>query len=306
MNRTITYNIGQLPAPMRVSTFLKQQGFSTQTLIELKKNPETVWLDGQAVYMNQCVHADQTLTVHILETGTDAITIPVELPVEVMYEDEDIVVVNKPAGMPTHISVHNYDNTLANALAWRYREEDSPFVFRCTNRLDRDTSGLTVVAKNRLSAAILGQMVSAKALGGLEAKGIHREYLGIVKGSLDIKYGVIDAPLSRKPGSILERQVDWKYGDRAVTHYHVVAEQNGYSLLALQLETGRTHQIRVHLKYIGYPLIGDYLYNPDMERIGRQALHAWKLAFQHPLRKIPLEFEAPLPEDMKEVLNMCE
>ena len=254
--------------------------------------------------MNQLVHSSQILTVQVKETGSDAITLPVELPTDIVYEDEDIVVVNKPAGMPTHISMKNYDNTLANALAWRYRDEASPFVFRCTNRLDRDTSGLTVVAKNRLSAAILGQMVSAKALGGLDAKGIHREYLGIVKGSMAVKSGVIDAPLSRKPGSVLERQVDFEYGDRAVTHYRVVAEKDGYTLLALQLETGRTHQIRVHLKFIGYPLIGDYLYNPDMEQIGRQALHAWKLAFVHPISKAPLAFEAPFPEDMKAVMNL--
>ena len=121
---------------------------------------------------------------------------------------------------------------------------------------------------------------------------------------MTVKSGVIDAPLSRKPGSVLERQVDFVHGERAVTHYRVVAEQNGYSLLALQLETGRTHQIRVHLKFIGYPLIGDYLYNPDMERIGRQALHAWKLAFAHPISKVPLTFETPLPEDMKAVMNL--
>ena len=304
MDRRITYEIGSLERELRVSTYLKQQGFSSQGIIELKKNPDTVWLDGQAVHMNQLVHSSQILTVQVKETGSDAITLPVELPTDIVYEDEDIVVVNKPAGMPTHISMKNYDNTLANALAWRYRDEASPFVFRCTNRLDRDTSGLTVVAKNRLSAAILGQMVSAKTLGGLDAKGIHREYLGIVKGSMAVKSGVIDAPLSRKPGSVLERQVDFEYGDRAVTHYRVVAEKDGYTLLALQLETGRTHQIRVHLKFIGYPLIGDYLYNPDMEQIGRQALHAWKLAFVHPISKAPLAFEAPLPEDMKAVMNL--
>lgn len=303
MDRTIKYEIGQLENEMRVSTYLKQQGFSSQSLIALKKDPDTVCLDGQAVYMNQRLHSGQNLTVHIREVGTDAVTIPVALPLDIVYEDEDLVVVNKPAGMPTHISMRNYDNTLANALAWYYREEATPFVFRCTNRLDRDTSGLTVVAKNRLSAAILGQLVSAKALGGLEANGIHREYLGIVRGRLDPQSGVIDAPLSRKPGSVLERQVDFEHGERAVTHYRVLSEKNGYSLLSMQLETGRTHQIRVHLKYIGHPLIGDYLYNPDMEKIDRQALHAWKLTFPHPISGVPLEFEVPLPEDMAAVLN---
>lgn len=133
---------------------------------------------------------------------------------------------------------------------------------------------------------------------------IHREYLAIVKGSVTPPSGTIDAPLSRKPGTIIERDVDFEHGEHAVTHYNVVFEKNGHSLVSLCLETGRTHQIRIHMKYLGYPLIGDYLYNPDMEHITRQALHSHKLSFSHPITGKAMKFTAPLPEDMKAVLQI--
>ena len=130
------------------------------------------------------------------------------------------------------------------------------------------------------------------------ASGIRREYLAIVRGSITPPTGTITAPISRKPGSILERQVDFAQGEHAVTHYHVIDEKNGHSLVSLILETGRTHQIRVHMKYLGSPLIGDYLYNPDTEFIDRQALHSYKLTFTHPITHETMQFIAPLPNDM--------
>ena len=189
---------------------------------------------------------------------------PVKLPLSIVYEDEDILVANKPAKMPIHPSMDNYYNSLANALAWYYRDSGN-FIFRCTNRLDRDTSGLTVIAKNMLSSAVLSDMAVRHA--------ITREYLAI------------------------------EHGERAVTHYKTLETKNGHSLVSLQLETGRTHQIRIHMKYLGFPLVGDYLYNPDMEFITRQALHSCRLSFEHPITHVPLCFEAPLPEDMKRVLE---
>ena len=131
---------------------------------------------------------------------------------------------------------------------------------------------------------------------------IHREYLAIVKGSVTPASGTITAPLARKPGTIIARTVDFEHGETAITHYRLVEERNGHSLVSLRLETGRTHQIRIHMKYLGYPLIGDYLYNPDMEYIGRQALHSHRLSFTHPITGEPMEFTAPLPKDMEKVL----
>ena len=184
---------------------------------------------------------------------------------------------------------------MANALAWYYQEQGKPFIFRCCNRLDRDTSGLTVVAKHLVSAGILSSMTGRRE--------VHREYLAIATGHVTPESGTISAPLGRKPGTIIERMVDWDNGEPAITHYHVVSTTSHYSLVALKLETGRTHQIRIHMKHLGYPLIGDYLYNPDMRLIGRQALHSHKLSFTHPITGEMMSFTAPLPDDMQAVLD---
>ena len=129
------------------------------------------------------------------------------------------------------------------------------------------------------------------------------DYLAIVRGSLFPESGTINAPLGRKPGSIIERTVDYEQGEPAVTHYQVVKKENGHSLISLYLETGRTHQIRIHMKSIGSPLIGDYLYNPDMEWIRRQALHSHKMSFLHPITRKYMEFMAPMPEDMQRIIS---
>ncbi len=293
MERTLTYTTENLITPLPVNHFLKQKGFSSQNLVQLKKNPDAVLANGIPCFMNHMLQPGDTLTLHIREDHSSEKIPPVDLPLNIVYEDADLMVINKPAGMPIHPSMNNYYNSMANALAYYFEQQNCPFVFRCINRLDRDTSGLTIVAKHYVSAGMLSAMIANKA-----ASGITREYLAIAKGSVQPPYGTITAPLGRKAGSIIERTVDFEKGESAVTHYKVLDEKNGHSLVSLILETGRTHQIRIHLKYLGYPLIGDYLYNPDMKWIQRQALHAWKLSFRHPITGETLAFTAPLPEDM--------
>ena len=296
MERTLNYTTENLITSMPVSHFLKQKGFSSQNLVQLKKNPDAVLANEVPCFMNHVLHPGDTLTLHIREARSSEKIPPVELPLDIVYEDEDLMVINKPAGMPIHPSMNNYYNSMANALAYYFDQQNRPFVFRCINRLDRDTSGLTIVAKHYVSAGMLSAMIANKA-----ASGITREYLAIVKGSVQPPKGTITAPLGRKEGSIIERTIDFEKGESAITHYKVLDEQNGHSLVSLILETGRTHQIRIHMKHLGYPLIGDYLYNPDMERIQRQALHAWKLSFVHPITGEKMQFTAPLPEDMAKV-----
>ena len=281
---------------MPVSRFLKQKGFSSQNLVQLKKDPSAVLANGIPCFMNHILQPGDTLTLHIHEEHSSEKIPPVELPLDIIYEDEDLMVINKPAGMPIHPSMNNYYNSLANGLAYYFAQQNCPFVFRCINRLDRDTSGLTIIAKHYVSAGMLSTMIANKT-----SSSITREYLAIVKGSVLPSEGTITAPLGRKEGSIIERCVDFEKGESAVTHYRVLDEKNGHSLVSLILETGRTHQIRIHMKYLGYPLIGDYLYNPDMEQIQRQALHAWKLSFVHPITGEKMQFTAPLPEDMAKV-----
>ena len=290
MERIITYHIDARADELRTEQFLRRRGYSCQNLTQLKKMPESILINGVWSYMRTPLSAGDTLTVHIRETESSPNIPPVDLPLCIVYEDEDIIVVNKPAGMPVHPSLNNYMNSLANALMYYYQQQGKPFIFRCTNRLDRDTSGLTVVAKHMVSSGILSAMTARHK--------IRREYLAIVRGHVTPPSGTIDAPIGRAGTPLIERRIDFEHGERAVTHYRVVKEKNGHSLVSLVLETGRTHQIRVHMKYLGFPLVGDYLYNPDMEYIQRQALHSHSLAFRHPITGEDLKFTAELPEDM--------
>lgn len=294
MNRILTYHITEQDSSQTIETYLKGKGYSSQCIKELKKMPESILLNGRWEYMRTLIKAGDTLVVHVQEEASSEKIPPVEMPLNIVYEDEDIMVINKPADMPIHPSLNNYYNSLANGLAWYFEKQGKPFIFRCVNRLDRDTSGLTLIAKHMLSAGILSSMVAERS--------IHREYQAIVRGPVIPAEGTIDAPIARVGDSIIERRVDYAKGERAVTHYQTTAYQNGHTLLTLHLETGRTHQIRVHMKHLGFPLIGDYLYNPDMEYIHRQALHSYKLEFVHPITGTYMVLSAPLPEDMQRVL----
>lgn len=294
MDRTLTYQITKKDIPNTIQSFLMGKHYSSQVIKALKTMPESVLLNGKWEYMRTKLTEADTLCIRIQETEVSKKIPPVALPLDIIYEDEDLLVVNKPADMPIHPSLNNYYNSLANGLAWYFAQQNIPFVFRCINRLDRDTSGLTIIAKHMLSAGILSGMVAERS--------IHREYLAIVRGRISPETGTIVAPIARVGDSIIERQVDFEKGERAVTHYCLKEYKNGHSLLSIHLETGRTHQIRVHMKYIGFPLIGDHLYNPDTEHMSRQALHSHRLQFIHPITGENMDFTAPLPEDMKQVL----
>lgn len=295
MNRNIDYIIDEDSAGLRVEQFLRRKRYSGQNLSEIKRMPKSILVNGVHYYMRQELSKGDHLQVRICETQNSEKIPPTKLPLDIIYEDEDLLVLNKPAGMPIHPSLNNYTNSMANALAYYFQSQGKPFIFRCCNRLDRDTSGLTIVSKHLVSGSILSDMTKHRE--------VHREYLAIARGSVTPSEGTIQAPLGRKEGTIIERTVDWEHGEDAVTHYKVVKEANGHSLVSLRLETGRTHQIRIHMKYLGYPLIGDYLYNPDMEYMTRQALHSHHMEFTHPITGEHMSFTAPLPEDMARVMQ---
>lgn len=295
MNRNIDYIIDEDSAGLRVEQFLRRKRYSGQNLSEIKRMPKSILVNGVHYYMRQELSTGDHLQVRICETQNSEKIPPTKLPLDIIYEDEDLLVLNKPAGMPIHPSLNNYTNSIANALAYYFQSQGKPFIFRCCNRLDRDTSGLTIVSKHLVSGSILSDMTKYRE--------VHREYLAITRGSVTPSEGTIQAPLGRKEGTIIERTVDWEHGEDAVTHYKVVKEANGHSLVSLRLETGRTHQIRIHMKYLGYPLIGDYLYNPDMEYMTRQALHSHHMEFTHPITGEHMSFTAPLPEDMARVMQ---
>lgn len=212
----------------------------------------------------------------------------------IIYEDEDILIVNKPANMPIHPSLNNYNNSLANALAYYYKNKGEAFVFRCINRLDKDTTGLTIIAKNILSAGILYKDMSKRK--------IKRSYIAVTENSPYLKdEDTIDLPIARVNDSLITRKVDFINGERAVTHYKILEKTDDKAILELHLDTGRTHQIRVHMSFLGSPLIGDYLYNSKYSNSSdtRPLLHSYKLEFNHPINKNKLEFVAKIPKDMK-------
>lgn len=308
MKRTFTYQITPVDAGHSIERFLKEQGFSGQNIIDLKKMPESILVNGIWEHVTYSLQPLDILEICIEEKEASQKVVPVNIPLDIIYEDDDLLVVNKPADMPVHPSMGNYENTLANAVAWHYASQDIPFVFRCINRLDRNTTGLTIIAKHMVSANILSRMVAERD--------IHREYLAIVQDKYLPDMGIIYAPIGRKEGSAIERTVDFINGDRAITQYQVLGRENGYALVALKLETGRTHQIRVHMKYMKCPLVGDGLYNPkdvsylsslaegekDTRILKRQALHSAKLEFSHPITKEPMCFTQKLPDDMTNFL----
>lgn len=309
MKRILTYPITESDSDQRIYDFLCHHGYSRHIRTWLKQHPGSVRLNGEEALFYFLLKNGDLLEISLEEEHPSENIVPVDLPIHIIYEDEDLMVIDKPADMPVHPSIGNYENTLANAAAWYFHRQDIPFVFRCINRLDRDTTGLLILAKHMLSGAILSDQMKKRA--------IHRTYLAITEGKTD-PAGTIDSPIGRTDQSLILRQVDHENGDSTCTHYlqkcwhpktfypeTLPVPQDGLSLVQLQLETGRTHQIRVHMTSIGHPLIGDTLYNPETALMNRQALHSYRLAFTHPVTGVSLEFTSPLPEDMVEFFPDC-
>ena len=290
MKRTLIYEITNEYQGYSIEKFLKTKGYSSANITAIKKMPENVVIDGKWEHMNRKLMAGETLTVNISEEASSKQIPAVKMDLDIVYEDEDIMVINKPAGLPIHPSLNHYEDSLANGLAYYFEAQGKPFIFRCVNRLDNNTSGLTVIAKHLVAAGILSTMVKNRE--------VKREYLAIAEGHIEPATGTIDAPIGRVDENGIMRQIDFENGERAITHYQVIKEKNGHSLVSIHLETGRTHQIRVHFKYIGHPLAGDHLYNPTSSIMSRQALHSHKLEFKHPITGEELCFTADLPEDM--------
>ena len=278
-----------------ISDFLKSKGYTSSNIVELKKYENGIVLNGTWAYMNQKPAILDRLLVRVCEYKKSENILPIFIKLDIKYEDEDIVVVNKPSDMPIHPSLNNYENSMANALMYYYRDKN--FVFRCINRLDRDTTGLSVVAKHFLSAGILNT--------SMQRREIKRVYNAIVEDDGSLKEsGTVDEPIAREDDTLIKRRVS-KEGQRAITHYKVLKRLRGASLIELRLDTGRTHQIRVHMNYIGHPLVGDYLYNEryyDKENV-RPLLHSKSLSFIHPITGENLYIECELPKDFKERID---
>lgn len=289
MDRIFHYQITENEQDTTVLDFLRKKGFSRHILSSMKADKEALTRNGQRIGGREQLLAGDHFRVRLLETVDSDGIVPVSMPLSILYEDEDILVINKPADMPVHPSIGNYTNTLANGVAAYLDAKDEHSPFRCINRLDRDTSGALILAKNAFSAAVLSTQMRNRQ--------IRRTYLAVVEG-ITPPNGTISAPISRVDDSVIERHVDFLHGEPAVTHYERLETKNEHSLLEIHLETGRTHQIRVHMGYIGHPLPADYLYHPEYDCFKRQPLHSLQLEFRHPVTDKSMCLLAPVPEDM--------
>ncbi|TCS83384.1 RluA family pseudouridine synthase [Tepidibacillus fermentans] len=252
-----------------------------------------IQINGKKSYLAYPLKKGDRLQIKIFEWEEYGVE-PEATPLEVLYEDDHVLVVNKPAGVAVHPTEPNQRGTLAHAIAFYYQTKGLQTKVRHIHRLDKDTTGAILIAKHSLAQSILDK--------DLRERKISREYLAIVSGIPEPTQGTIDEPIGRDRHHPTRRRVS-KTGDRAVTHYEVLETMNNEAaLVKLYLDTGRTHQIRVHMSHIGHPLFGDFLYDGPMKGIQRQALHAAKLTFFHPFTLEKITVDAPMPEDMEQLL----
>lgn len=266
---------------------------SDRLLTKLKKH-QMIFLNGTPEFVTKTIKLDDFIEVNLdFEEDFENI-VPTKMDLNIIFEDDCLLIINKPAGIPVHPSILHFENSLSNGIAFYYKENNIRKKIRPVNRLDKDTSGIVVFAKN--------EYIQESLIQQMKSKEFSKEYYAILEGILEKNKGTINAPISRKEGSIIEREIN-SNGDNAITHFEVVKtfsiNNNSYSLVRFKLETGRTHQIRLHSKYIGHPILGDSLYGYESNLISRQALHAYKISFVHPITRKILYFEISLPEDIK-------
>ena len=273
---------------------LKEQFLLSDRLITKLKKANKIYLNSLPTYTKKSVTVGDTVSVLIDFEEDNSNIVASNIPLNIIYEDDYLLVLNKPANIAIHPSILHFDNSLSNGVKFYFDKLGLKKKIRIVNRLDRNTSGIVVFAKNEyIQECLIKQM---------KTKELKKEYLAIAKGILESKSGTLNFPIARKEGSIIERTVS-SDGDSAITHYEVVKEFNNLSLVHIILGTGRTHQIRVHFSYIGHPILGDTLYGSPSELINRQALHSYKLTFIHPVTKKVLSLEAPLPNDIEGIIN---
>lgn len=267
---------------------------SDRLFLKLKKNGK-IYLNNSNTCLWKPLEVNDLIELFI-DFEEDNSNIPSnEMNLDIIYEDEAFLIINKPAGIPVHPSMQHYSDSLSSGVKFYFDTLSFHKKIRPVNRIDRNTSGIVIFAKN--------EYIQEYLVREMKNKEFHKKYIAICNGIFVQKQGTINLPISRKEGSIIERCIDEK-GASSITHYLVLSEciEKNYSVIECTLETGRTHQIRVHMEAIGHPLLGDTLYGNESDLINRQALHAHKVSFIHPLTKERVNYVAPLPYDIQKLI----
>ncbi|WP_041275042.1 RluA family pseudouridine synthase [Desulforamulus reducens] len=255
-----------------------------------------ILLNGKTVYLQKKLNAEDTLSILDLEDTNYGVQ-PEKGAIEVLYEDDFLLVLNKPAHQLVHPTGQTTRGTMANYLAYYLKQRNVVSAIRPVHRLDRETSGCVIFAKDSRSQFILEQQLKERTL--------KRTYWALVKGIVHPPSGTIDAPIGPHP-SLANRRAINEHGEQSITHYQTLRSFPEISLLKLNLDTGRTHQIRLHLAHLGYPIIGDRMYGVRSPWINRQALHAYDVSFRHLKENHEIAVHAPLPTDFAQAINFCD
>lgn len=285
----ITYTIEE--NNKTIKQILKERLFISDRLLTfLKKNSLILYNNDKITNLNILARLNSTVTVDLNFEEDNNNIVPIKMDLKIIYEDEALLIIDKPARIPVHPSILHYTNSLSNGVKYYFDSINLKKKIRPVNRLDRNTSGIVIFAKN--------QYIQECLIHQTQTKEFKKTYLAVVEGHLKKLNGTIDAPITRKENSIIERCVA-ENGEKSITHYKVLKQnfEKNYDIVECLLETGRTHQIRVHLSYIGHPLIGDTLYGNNSKYISRQALHAYKVEFIHPITNKLTQFTSDLPKD---------
>ena len=293
--RRLTLTVPPELAGKDVNTLLRKElHLSGSSVRRAKTLPDGILLDGQPVFTNTRAGEGQTLSVFVGDTVLSEQIEPVAGPLDILYEDEDLLIIHKDGRTPVHPSQGHHGDTLANFLMAYYDQIGLRAAFHPVNRLDRGTSGLMAVAKHPHAHELLQQQ--------LQDGRLTRTYLAVCEGVPAPPAGVVDAPLAREPGSVLRRMVSPE-GAAARTHYEVLEQTNGRSLVRLRLETGRTHQIRVHMTHLGCPLVGDFLYGTETQELpDRFALHSASIRLYQPITGEEISLACPAPPELLNLL----
>lgn len=280
----------------KIREYLKEELGLSSRLIKGAAIEKRIFVNNKAVKMNYVLRSNEEILINLCKEESQNID-PEKMDLDVVYEDEDIIVINKSPNMVVHPTKRYQSGTLANGLMYYFKETNQKCIVRLVSRLDMDTSGLIIVAKNQYAHMELSKEKSKQE--------VEKRYIAVVHGHLETMKGTIDLPIYRpEEEGTLCRVIDER-GQRSITHYKVIERLKDGDVVECLLETGRTHQIRVHLKALGHPIYGDtlYGYESDSEIMPRQALHAYGLDFKSPRTKKPLELRAKLPDDIKSLIE---